>query len=169
MREFLRGLELDKETIDTIMAEYGKNVQGLKEEKETLKTKINEYETQINDLSSKAETNENTQKELEMLKAQIAERKLNDTIISAIGDKKFVNEFTKKAVIDEIKKGLNDEKNKGKSVNDILTAFTTGKEGIFVEENNNNKATGMQNKNNSVPEDDGVMAILKAKHPEINF
>ena len=26
MREFLKGLELDKETIDTIMAEYGKSV-----------------------------------------------------------------------------------------------------------------------------------------------
>ena len=32
MREFLKGLDLDKETIDTIMAEYGKNVQGLKEQ-----------------------------------------------------------------------------------------------------------------------------------------
>ena len=32
MREFLKGLELDQETIDTIMAEYGKNVTNYKEE-----------------------------------------------------------------------------------------------------------------------------------------
>lgn len=38
MREFLKGLELDTETIDSIMAEYGKNMQGLKEQNETLKT-----------------------------------------------------------------------------------------------------------------------------------
>jgi len=31
------------------------------------------------------------------------------------------------------------------------------------------KATGVQNNVNSVAKDDGVMAILKAKHPEIEF
>ena len=45
MREFLKGLELDKETVDTIMAEYGKQVQGLKEQIEDYKSK----ETQVND------------------------------------------------------------------------------------------------------------------------
>ena len=33
MREFLRGLELDEETIDTIMAEHGKIITKLKEQK----------------------------------------------------------------------------------------------------------------------------------------
>lgn len=37
MREFLKGLDLDNETVDTIMAEYGKNMQGLKEQNETLR------------------------------------------------------------------------------------------------------------------------------------
>ena len=37
MREFLKGLDLDSETINTIMAEYGKNFTELKEEKEKLK------------------------------------------------------------------------------------------------------------------------------------
>lgn len=46
-REFLEGLELDKETIDTIMAEYGKNVQGLKEEKDTLKTQLDSANEEI--------------------------------------------------------------------------------------------------------------------------
>ena len=31
MREFLKGLDLDKELIDTIMAEHGKEITGLKE------------------------------------------------------------------------------------------------------------------------------------------
>ena len=30
MREFLKGLDLDKELIDTIMAEHGKQLTGLK-------------------------------------------------------------------------------------------------------------------------------------------
>ena len=46
-REFLEGLELDKETIDTIMAEYGKVTQGLREEKETLKTQLDSANEEI--------------------------------------------------------------------------------------------------------------------------
>lgn len=37
MREFLKGLDLDAETINTIMAEYGKNFTELKEERDKLK------------------------------------------------------------------------------------------------------------------------------------
>lgn len=37
MREFLKGLDLDNETINTIMAEYGKNFTELKEERDKLK------------------------------------------------------------------------------------------------------------------------------------
>lgn len=173
MRDFLKGLDLDKETINTIMAEYGKNVQGLKEQVEDYKTKMTNYETKVTELTSKAQTNEDTQKELEKLKAQIADRTLDDKIKEAIGDKKFVNDYTKNAIIDGIKKGLNDENNKGKSIDDILGSLTEGQEGIFVEEKANTqqaKATGIQAKTNSTPsEDDGVMAILKAKHPNIEF
>ena len=32
-----------------------------------------------------------------------------------------------------------------------------------------NKATGVQSNNNSSPKEDGVLAILKAKHPDIDF
>ena len=173
MRDFLKGLDLDKETIDTIMAEYGKNVQSLKEQVEDYKVKITDYETKITDLTSKAQTNEDTQKELEKLKSQIADRALDDKIKEALGNKKFVNEYTKNAVIEGIKKGLNDENNKGKSIDNILGELTEGQEGIFVEEKANiqqTKATGLQIKNNSMPlENDGVMAILKAKHPNIEF
>ena len=46
-REFLEGLELDKETIDTIMAEYGKSTQGLREERDNLKTQIDDANKEI--------------------------------------------------------------------------------------------------------------------------
>ena len=66
MREFLKGLDLDKETIDTIMAEHGKL---LTEEKE----KVSQYEAKIKELSSKAEDNTKVQEELDNLKKSIAE------------------------------------------------------------------------------------------------
>jgi FtsZ-binding cell division protein ZapB len=37
MREFLKGLDLDSELIDTIMAEHGKIITGLKEQNSSLK------------------------------------------------------------------------------------------------------------------------------------
>lgn len=46
-REFLEGLELDKETIDTIMAEYGKTTQGLREERDQLKSQLSDANNEI--------------------------------------------------------------------------------------------------------------------------
>lgn len=57
MREFLRGLELDEETIDTIMAEHGKHLTKLKEQVDDYKSKIEAKDNQIKDLNSTIETN----------------------------------------------------------------------------------------------------------------
>ena len=46
-REFLEGLKLEKETIDTIMAEYGKSTQVLREEKDNLKTQLDDANNEI--------------------------------------------------------------------------------------------------------------------------
>ena len=61
MRDFLKGLDLDKETIDTIMAEYGKNVQGLKEQIEEYKG----YKTENENLSKQLEEKEKSMKSFE--------------------------------------------------------------------------------------------------------
>lgn len=61
MRDFLKGLDLDKETIDTIMAEYGKNVQGLKEQIEEYKG----YKTENENLSKQLEEKEKSMKGFE--------------------------------------------------------------------------------------------------------
>lgn len=53
MREFLKGLELDKETIDTIMAEHGKLITEAKEEILNLKTQVNSFETEKQKYESK--------------------------------------------------------------------------------------------------------------------
>lgn len=47
MREFLKGLDLDKETIDTIMAEHGKLITEAKEEIYDLTEKVRDYESKI--------------------------------------------------------------------------------------------------------------------------
>lgn len=142
MREFLKGLELDKETIDTIMAEHGKLITEAKEKTQELESKVKDYESKISDLSSKAETNTKVQEELDNLKKSIAENEakakakaeddaLTKNITIAFGDKKFVNEYTKNAIISDIKTALKDSNNVGKSAKDLFEELTKDKEGIF--------------------------------------
>lgn len=67
MREFLKGLELDKETIDSIMAEVGKQHTGLKEQIDDLKKENEGYKTQISELNSTIETNNKSLENLQTL------------------------------------------------------------------------------------------------------
>lgn len=139
MREFLRGLDLDPETIDTIMAEHGKLVTKDKEELQTLKSKIQtleessknaeELQTKFNELNKQIEEAE-AQK-----KAKEQDDILMNNINSVIGDKKFVNDFTKNAIVDKIKVALNDDANIGKSAKDLFNEITEGQKGIFVNPN----------------------------------
>lgn len=145
MREFLKGLELEKETIDTIMAEYGKQVQGLKEKLEESKIAIDDLKAQI-EKAPKTEEMENLKNTIADMEAKeqdrIAKEKaikddeiLTSNIIQAIGDKKFVNDFTKNAIVKEIKDALNENANKGKSAKDLFDEITKDKNDIFVNPN----------------------------------
>ena len=67
MREFLKGLDLDKETIDSIMAEVGKQHTGLKEQIDDLKKENEGYKTQISELNSTIETNNKSLENLQTL------------------------------------------------------------------------------------------------------
>ena len=159
MREFLKGLELDKETIDTIMAEHGKLITEAKEKTQDLENKVKDYESKIGELSSKAETNTKVQEELDKLKTQIAEEKkqkeqedleatLNKNVLEAIGDKEFVNERTKNAIINEVKTALQDKANVGKSAKEIFEAITKDSTDIFK---NKNKLSDMPDIQESKP------------------
>lgn len=145
-RDFLRGLELDKETIETIMYEYGKLTTEAKEKTQELENKVKEYEAKIGELSSKAEDNTKVQEELDNLKKSIAENEakakakaeddaLTKNITSAFGDKKFVNEYTKNAIVNDIKTALKDSNNAGKSAKDLFEELTKDKDGIFSNPN----------------------------------
>lgn len=139
MREFLKGLDLDSELIDTIMAEHGKLVTKDKEELQTLKNQIkdlkensknaNELQEKYNELV-KANEEREAQK-----KAKEEDDILTKNITSVFGDKKFVNDFTKNAIMNEIKTALKDSANMGKSAKDLFEEITNGKTGIFENPN----------------------------------
>ena len=68
MREFLKGLNLDDNTINSIMAQYGKNVTRFKEKIDNYKNQVSSYEKTIEELNSKVETNTKDLKDLQKFK-----------------------------------------------------------------------------------------------------
>ncbi len=67
MREFLKGLELEKETIDVIMKEHGKILTENKSEIQGLKDKIKEHEETITKLNSTIDENNKSLENLQTL------------------------------------------------------------------------------------------------------
>ena len=67
MREFLKSLELEKETIDVIMKEHGKILTEKKSEVQTLQDKIKEHEETITKLNSTIEDNNKSLESLQTL------------------------------------------------------------------------------------------------------
>ena len=112
MREFLKGLELDSEMIDTIMAEYGKLVTKDKEELTDLKGQLlSLQETSKNAIELQDKYNELT-KQIEQSNAEKKAKAENDMLMeninSAINGKEFVNDYTKNSIVNELKNALKD-------------------------------------------------------------
>jgi DNA repair exonuclease SbcCD ATPase subunit len=146
MREFLKGLDLDKETIDTIMAEHGKLITESKEKISELEGKVKTYETKVSEMDKQFKDSQKIQEELNTLKQTIADKEaeekkkqeeqtFNEEFNKLIGDKQFINEYTKQAIINEFKTALSNEANKGKEKLDVLNEITKDKEGIFSSPN----------------------------------
>ena len=160
MKDFLENLEigenkvkLSQEEIKSILAEHGKSVKtetekvenNMRKENEDLKATIDDLKEQVNkapksdeieSLKSKIadyETKEKERKEEENKK--IFEENLNKNVLEAIGDKEFVNERTKNAIINEVKTALQDKANVGKSAKDIFETITKDSTDIFKNKN----------------------------------
>lgn len=160
MKGFLEELEigegkvkLSKEEIKSIIAKHGEYIKTETEKVEKqYKEEINEYKTTIDDLKEQIK-NAPKSDELESLKGKIADYEqkeadriakqkakeeddiLTKNIIEVIGDKKFVNDYTKNSIINEVKTALKDNANLGKSAKDLFEQITNGKDGIFANPN----------------------------------
>lgn len=177
MREFLKeleiseGVKLDKNAIDKIMTEYGKNMQTLKDENSSLKeentknkNKLTTYETEISSLKENSKSNDEWKTKFEELdskfKKQEEEAKkirddeiLTNNIMTVFGDKEFTSDYVKKGLINDIKVELNKDENKGKGISDIFASLTKDKEGLFKNPNTPASMPGMGNIDNAITKD----------------
>lgn len=102
MREFLKSLELEKETIDVIMKEHGKILTEKKSELQSLQDKVKEHEETITKLNSTIEDNN---KSLESLQTITNENKDLKAEIQMNGSnvKKEFSKFVRSEVMANVK------------------------------------------------------------------
>ena len=147
MREFLKGLDLDSELIDTIMAEHGKIVTKDKEELQTLKSQMkelkensknaDELQKQVDELVKANEEREAKQK------AEEEDKILTNNINALFEGKTFTSEYARSGLLNDIKLGLNKPENKGKGIQDLFDELTKDKTDIFTNPNQIKDMTGM--------------------------
>lgn len=134
--EQLKGL-LDINTADIGRAKG--ELETVKAELEKANGTLKEYETTIADLKKSAEGNEDFKKKFEDLEQRIADEKAeaekkakaeaeeaeySNRFKTVVGEQKWRDELTEKAVYAEFKTALQDEANKGKGDKDILETLT---------------------------------------------
>lgn len=138
--EQLKGL-LDINTADIGKAKG--ELEAVKADLEKANGTLKEYETTIADMKKSAEGNEDFKKKFEELEQRIADEKAeaekkakeeaeeaeySNRFKTVVGEQKWRDELTEKAVYAEFKTALQDEANKGKGDKDILAALTQDKE-----------------------------------------
>lgn len=134
--EQLKGL-LDINTADIGKAKG--ELETVKANLEKANGTLKEYETTIADLKKSAEGNEDFKKKFEELEQRIADEKAeaekkakaeaeeaeySNRFKTVVGEQKWRDELTEKAVYAEFKTALQDEANKGKGDKDILETLT---------------------------------------------
>lgn len=138
--EQLKGL-LDINTADIGKAKG--ELETVKADLEKANGTVKEYETTIADMKKSAEGNEDFKKKFEDLEQRIADEKAeaekkakeeaeeaeySNRFKTVVGEQKWRDALTEKAVYAEFKTALQDETNKGKGDKDILAALTQDKE-----------------------------------------
>ena len=138
--EQLKGL-LDINTADIGKAKG--EFEAVKADLEQANGTLKEYETTIADMKKSAEGNEDFKKKFEELEQRIADEKAeaekkakeeaeeaeySNRFKTVVGEQKWRDALTEKAVYAEFTTALQDEANKGKGDKDILAALTQDKE-----------------------------------------
>lgn len=138
--EQLKGL-LDINTADIGKAKG--ELEAVKADLEKANGTLKEYETTIVDMKKSAEGNEDFKKKFEELEQRIADEKAeaerkakeeaeeaeySNRFKTVVGEQKWRDALTEKAVYAEFKTALQDDANKGKGDKDILAALTQDKE-----------------------------------------
>lgn len=177
-REELTAAGLTEEQINTVMKLNGDDINREKAkfaDYDEIKAQLEKANATIDGMKDYEAVKADVlkyQQEAEKAKAEAAAKvqqlELQAKIKDFTSGKKFVNELTRDAINSQLETALNNDANKGKSLDDLLKELTDGKTDIFKDENTPTPPTvpNMGNKGENV---DGVTAAFKAINPTLNI
>ena len=177
-REELTKLGLTDEQVDSVMkmngddinrekakfADYDEIKQQLEKANKTIDG-MADYDAVKADVAKYQQEAETAKKEAE---AKVKRLELQAKIKDFTSGKKFVNDYTRDAINAQLESALNDDANKGKSLDELLKALTDGKEDVFCEENTPTPPT-VPGMNGEPQTTSGVEAAFKALNPTLNI
>ncbi|EAE8883110.1 scaffolding protein [Listeria monocytogenes] len=152
-REYLKGLGLEDEVINKVMAENGKDITAAKQqlseveaERDGLKSQLTQRDKDIDDLKKDSGTSEELKKQIEDLQqkntdlesnyqSEIAETKKNSAIELALASAKAKNPKAVRALLDNDKLELTKEGLKG--LDEQLGALQESDAYLFAQESEN--------------------------------
>ncbi len=174
--KFLEELGIEEELRSKIFVEHGKTIQPKLDELKTAQEQIAQLSEAIKtaptsqameDLQNKITAYEKADTERKAAEEKAKQDALTDTAInSAVGERKFINEFTKDSIFSAIKTELAKDENKGKGASEILEVLTKDKENIFV---NARQQPKMPNQGAGVGNTNEAAAILASKYKNNPF
>jgi hypothetical protein len=144
-REELTAAGLTEEQINTVMKLNGDDINREKakySDYDDIKKQLEKASATIDSMKDYEAVKADVlkyQQEAENAKKETAEKihqlELQAKVKDFTGNKKFVNDLTRDAINAQLEKALDDDANKGKSLEDLLKMLTDGKTDIFKDEN----------------------------------
>ncbi|HOR57623.1 MAG TPA: phage scaffolding protein [bacterium] len=180
--DFLKELGLEKEVIEKIMAENGRDIEREKEKANALSLELTNVKTQSAELMQKLESAGDVEKLKADLKewqekakaieaesqAKLKKLELMGEVKDFTNKKKFANEITKDAIASRLVELLESEESKGKSLDDLFFGLVDGKENILVDDTRPTPpvVTRMAGEGDG---DDGVTRAFKKLNPNLKL
>lgn len=177
-REELTAAGLTEEQINTVMKLNGDDINREKAkfaDYDEIKAQLEKANATIDGMKDYEAVKADVlkyQQEAEKAKAEAAAKvqqlELQGKIKDFTSTKKFVNDITREAINAQLENALNDQANKGKSIDELFKALTDGKSDILKDDNAPTPPTvpPMGGNGDNV---DGVTAAFKAMNPTLNI
>ena len=177
-REELTAAGLTEEQINTVMKLNGDDINREKAkfaDYDEIKSQLEKANATIDGMKDYEAVKADVlkyQQEAEKAKAEAAAKvqqlELQGKIKDFTSTKKFVNDITREAINAQLESALNDQANKGKSIDELFKALTDGKTDILKDDNAPTPPTvpPMGGNGDNV---DGVTAAFKAMNPTLNI
>lgn len=134
------GIE-SKELIESILKINGQNLEAAKSEISILEEKVLEKENSIKKLNDDIKSFDGKSEEIQSLQQKVLEyetaekdRIFTNNINEILGKKEFANEWTQKAIIEQVKAEVSKPENSGKGAKDIFESITKDRTDIFKED-----------------------------------